>query len=140
VADRAQAAVELVVDVLRRGRAQFVIARGGSMTAAIRDGARVGLAPLRDRRGRVVRRPKLGEVVAVASPRVGFVVHRVVGVDSAGRLLVKGDANPAPDGWFDLEEIAAIADDVDGAPVSPPRSPPPRWRRGLMRLAALLWR
>lgn len=132
-------ALELVVEVLRRGHAQSIVARGGSMTPAIVDGARLTLAPLTPA-ARRAHPLALGDVVAVATPRVGLVVHRVVGVDSAGRVLVKGDANPSPDGWFERAALVARVVDVDGGPVSPPLPFPPRWRRGFRRLRALITR
>ena len=139
---RLQAKLELVVEVLRRGNAQTIVAHGGSMTAAIRNGATITLAPVHalapHGRVRVVRPPELGDVVAVATPRVGLVVHRVVGVDSGGRMLVKGDACPSPDGWFSIDDIAAVVVDVDGHAVPPPTRPPPRWRRGVRRLLRLV--
>ncbi|HEY4224118.1 MAG TPA: S24/S26 family peptidase [Myxococcota bacterium] len=128
------AALELVVEVLRTGAPQTLVARGGSMAGAIRDGARLTLVPLGVRK----RAPALGDVVAVATPRVGLIIHRVVGVDARGLLLIKGDACPSPDGWFSLRDIVGIVADIEGNPVPPPKPAPARWRRGLARIARWL--
>ncbi len=124
------ARLDLVIEVLRRGNGQTIIARGGSMQAAIRNGATLTLAPL-------ARPPRLGEVVAVTNARVSLMVHRVVGIDAAGRVLTKGDACPSPDGWFAPQEVVGLVVSVDGGPVRGPTPTPPRWRRALRRLWSL---
>ena len=127
---RDAATLELLVEVLRSGARQTIRARGGSMEAAIHDGARIGLAPIQGD-------PRLGDVVAVATPGLGLVIHRIVGIDGRGGYLIKGDACVSPDGWFTRADIVAGVFDVDGLPLSAPVRPPPRWRRALRRLLAL---
>ena len=129
---RDAATLDLVLEVLRNGHDTSFVAKGGSMTAAIPHGSRITLAPTG--KGHSL---ALGDVVAVSTPRVGLVVHRIIGLDSAGNLLIKGDACPGPDGWFRPKDIVGRVVDVEGRPVPPPTPPPPRWRRAIRRLVAL---
>lgn len=123
------AAVELLAEVLStRGRHRMV-ARGGSMKPAIPSGAEVHMM-----HGAVA---QLGDVVA-ARVHGALIVHRVVGIDAKGTVLLKGDACPAPDGWVAPRDILAIVEavDVGGGPhaVGPPSPAQPRWRRAVERL------
>lgn len=124
-----EVAVELLGEVLRRRGEQALVARGGSMKPTILGGARVHLASTSG--------AQLGDVVA-ARVNGTFLVHRVVGMDSKGRLLLKGDACPGPDGWIDprdvVAKVASIDDGSGPRPVPPAGLPLPRWRRGLARL------
>lgn len=122
---RADVADELLHDVLAR-RSGVIVARGQSMTPAIRSGARVRL----ERRSDFAH----GDVVAA---RIGgaLFIHRIVGIDGAGKLLVKGDACPGPDGWVDPSAVIGVVSGVDDRPVPPRTAPVPRWRRGVARLS-----
>jgi hypothetical protein len=131
------AALDLLVDVLRDGREQTITARGSSMAPAIPHGARLTLAPFA--RGAD---PRLGDVVAVRTPTLGLLVHRVVGVRCERRrarstlaaVLLRGDACAEPDGWFSPQDVLARVL-LDG--VSPPAAGAmPRARRPLV---ARLW-
>ncbi len=93
--------LELLLDAVARGLPQTMIARGSSMWPALRDGDRVELSPCK---GRVA----LGSVVAVRPRTGGFLIHRVCGVRAHGAVLLKGDNNPKPDGWFEPAEVMAI--------------------------------
>ncbi len=130
-------AVDLLADVLLRHGAARVVARGSSMTPAIPSGARAELVPP----GALTH----GDVVA-ARVRGSLVMHRVVGLDFAGRALLKGDACPSPDGWVErgcvLARVEAIDDGSGERPVPAATRALPRWRRVLARVrragAALL--
>ena len=117
---------ELLLALVASGQPQTLRARGGSMGAAIPDGTRVELE-------RVVR-VKLGDVVAVTS-RQRFLIHRVVGLASDGRVLTQGDACPSPDGWHARDDVRAavrVAVHADGARVPIATAPVPRaslWSR-----------
>jgi SAM-dependent methyltransferase len=94
----------LAVEALQRS--VDMIARGGSMSPFIPSGSRI----------RVVEgAPQLGDVVA-ATVDGELVVHRVVGCDAAGHLLLKGDASAWPDGWVAPAEIIGKIAVVQPAP------------------------
>jgi hypothetical protein len=126
--------VDLLADVLARGHTPVIVARGTSMTAAIPHGARLTLAPLAEP---ALRGVSLGDVVA-ARVHGRLVVHRVVGIDARGQLLLKGDACPTADGWIGREallgQVVAIDDGKGPRPV--PAATPRRawWRRGFGRI------
>lgn len=122
---------ELLADVLARSlRGGVVVARGQSMSPAIPSGSRLRLA-----QNQAVHH---GDVVAA---RIGsaLVIHRVVGVDAQGALLLKGDALTAPDGWVQPHDVlgrVAAVDARDGRGERPAPAPlpvVPRWRRGVAR-------
>lgn len=122
-------AVELLGDVMEARGQHDMVALGGSMTPAIPSGCRVALL--------CTPAPTLGDVVA-ARLHGSLVIHRVVGLDAAGRVLLKGDSCPTPDGWIDPRDILGRVESIDdgsGPRPVPAASPPvPRWRRGLARL------
>jgi hypothetical protein len=89
------ASLELLFEALNNGHPQIIIAHGNSMGAHLPSGAQVWLVPTCTMR--------LGQVVAVADLEGQFLVHRVVGLRTDGSFLLKGDANPKPDGWFPPE-------------------------------------
>lgn len=124
------AATELLGEVLSQRGRHRMMARGGSMKPAIPSGTEVHLVRAAT--------PSLGDVVA-ARVHGKLLLHRVVGVDASGGVLLKGDACPAPDGWVaphDVLGTVQAVDDGSGArPVPPPSASSPRWRRGLLRLA-----
>lgn len=93
--------LELLLDALKSGRPQTMVARGASMWPALRDGDTVELTTFDGV-------PPLGAIVAVWSTG-RFLIHRACGVRSDGALLLKGDNNPWPDGWFSpLEQVAVV--------------------------------
>ncbi|MCC7070206.1 MAG: methyltransferase domain-containing protein [Deltaproteobacteria bacterium] len=128
------AAVELLGEVLSRHGVHRMVARGGSMRPAIPSGTRLRLARASS--------ATLGDVVAARCNGM-LVIHRVIGVDAQGRMLIKGDACSAPDGWIDgrdlVGKVAALEDDKGARAVPPCSAPTPRWRRGLGRVARA-WR
>lgn len=96
---------EVVPLVLARIRAQLsagetpsFVATGHSMWPTIRDGDTVAIAPLPPAG------PRLGDIVLAVTPG-GLVLHRVIAL-SPGRALLKGDANPRPDGWCPFDQLA----------------------------------
>ncbi len=94
------AAADLAVAQLEAGHPVTVVARGGSMRPLIRDGDALRLAPCD---GAV----PVGAVVLLRGPDGGFgVIHRVI-ARWGGRLWVKGDALPQPDGWFPPAAVLA---------------------------------
>jgi hypothetical protein len=91
----ANASLELLFEALENGHPQRMIAHGNSMGAHLPSGSEVLLVPATSLR--------LGQVIAVAGPDQRFMIHRVVGLRQDGSFLLKGDANPKPDGWFPPE-------------------------------------
>ena len=79
---------QVALDVLRAGGSVRLVARGHSMTPAIRDGDRVELEPLGSP-------PRPGDVLACEADG-SLVIHRLVG-RPGGRLELRGDAAPARD-------------------------------------------
>jgi hypothetical protein len=77
-----------------------MVARGGSMGAAIPHGSRITLEP---------RPVALGDVVAarVGVPR-RLVIHRVIGVDDTGALLLCGDTCVDVDGWVMPADVLGV--------------------------------
>ena len=119
VSARDDVVTELLLALVAGGQPQTLRARGGSMGAAIPDGTCIELAR--------AERVELGDVVAVTS-RHRFLVHRVVGLASDGRVLTQGDACPAPDGWHardDVRAVVRVAVRDDGVRVPIPRTPVP---------------
>ncbi len=95
----------------------FVVA-GGSMRPALSHGDLVLVA----RGGRVER----GDVVLLAPPGYGRVLHRVVEVSPGGWVTTRGDANPIPDAR------PSRASEVEGRVVAvvPVGTWVERWRGG----------
>jgi hypothetical protein len=129
--------IDLVVDVLRSGRPQRIIARGGSMEPAIANGAQIEIVPL-------ARAAALGDVLVVRTAQHGLLIHRVIGVRGDGHVLLRGDACADPDGWIAPDDVLGRAL-IDGAAPPPLRPrPPATWRAALVRrlgrLAARLFR
>ncbi len=107
-ADLAEVATDLLEDVLRERGTHRLVARGSSMRPAIRDGATLVL--------RATDEVAFGDVVA-ARIHGALVVHRVVGVDARGALLLQGDACPAPDGWVERRDVLGVVVTSDAARV-----------------------
>lgn len=138
-ADHARAidekAIELLADVLSTQGRHRVIAHGGSMKPAIAPGSAIDIEPP----GTIA----IGDVVAVRF-HGSLLVHRVVGVDAQGQLLLKGDACDAPDGWIPPRAVlgrVAFIDDGRGRHAVPlaagaggPSLLARRWRGALGRL------
>ena len=104
--------VELLRDILARGRGVKFRARGYSMSPFIKDGDILTVSPLR------ARRPGFGDVLVFTHPQTGMlVVHRVVGVRS-GSCLARGDSNWEVDGWVPDKNILGrvIAIERNGRP------------------------
>ncbi len=93
-----RAALELVLEAVSR-RPQVMRATGQSMEPAIPSGSRVELSPVTDLR--------LGDVVAAFFPSGDFVIHRVVGLDARGAVLLKPDNLPWIDGWTTADLVRA---------------------------------
>ena len=87
---------ELALELLGRGESICFRARGGSMRPFVRDGDVVTVAPGAVGVG-------LGTVVLAPVGDFGC-VHRVVW-RRGHQVLVKGDAFPHSDGWFDEREL-----------------------------------
>lgn len=136
-AKRAEAAADLVAEALGRGAPIEVVAQGRSMGPAISHGERVSLRAL-------AAHELLTEGDVVAARFQGdLLIHRVVDRDASGRVLLRGDACPAPDGWVERRELlgkVVSVDDGSGPRSVPPCLPPaPRWRRGFGRVGRA-WR
>ncbi len=110
----------IVADVLRGGRPVQLPLWGGSMKPLVRPGARLSLVPARAEELRP------GELAVVCSGGQ-LVVHRFVGRDAAGRVLLLGDAarghgqcrpHPYPPG--------DVVGRVDGLPLGRRSWPVPR--------------
>lgn len=129
---RSDVALELIFEALSKGHPQTMIAHGRSMGESLPSGSEVLLAPMGELR--------LGQVIAIYEPHERFLIHRVVGIRRDGFFLLKGDANPGPDGWFPPTTIRAnvYAYKWNARWTHPTYSPPPRvplWTR----LARRLW-
>ena len=92
--------LELVAELLARGRSVAVRARGGSMRPALCDGDVITLGPL-------ARAPRRGEVVAARRGSL-LVIHRVMALVPGG-VLLRGDACAAGDGVFTNGELIGRA-------------------------------
>ncbi len=105
---------ELALELLGRGEQVCFTARGGSMRPFVLDGDVVTIRP--DAAG-----VEVGAVVLAPTDDFG-VVHRVVR-RQGHRVLVKGDAMPRPDGWFDDAELLGRVVQIrrEGRPVMPGR-------------------
>ena len=109
----AEVAAELALELLGRGEAVRVRARGASMRPFVLDGDVLLL-----RAGP----PRIGDVVLLRQGDFGL-LHRVVARDRAGSLCIAGDALPGVDGWFDPAHIAAVALQIERrGQVRPARS------------------
>ncbi len=95
----AEVAAELALELLARGEAVRVRARGASMRPFVLDGDVLLL-----RAGT----PRVGDVVLLRQGDFGL-LHRVVARGPRGRVCIAGDALPGLDGWFDRSHIAAVA-------------------------------
>lgn len=100
VPSRADVKLELFLEALARGRSQTMVVQGGSMWPALRPGDVVRVTPRE--------RPTLGDIVAVRPAGAGFFVHRVCGLRADGALLVMGDHNAKPDGWFAPAHVVGV--------------------------------
>lgn len=104
--------LDLLEELLGRGLRATVRARGGSMWPALRDGDVLTLQPLPPSRASGHR--------AVLAVRCGdaLVIHRAV-ARRGDAVVLRGDANPAPDGAFPLTAILGevVAVRRDGRPV-----------------------
>jgi hypothetical protein len=87
----ARAKVAMARDHLLRGRPLRLEGEGTSMWPVVREGEVVEVLPLA---GGGVRE---GDVV-LAEGSAGLYLHRVLRLQG-DRVLLKGDANPLPDGW-----------------------------------------
>lgn len=93
---------DLAGQVLRDGRRLRFQARGGSMRPFIVDGDVLEAVPLG--KGRICR----GDVLLVESDDGRWLAHRVIKTrryDGEHRFLIKGDACPDSDGWFDRAHV-----------------------------------
>ncbi len=113
----------------RRGEPVRIAGLGGSMSPFIRSDDAVLLEPF------ATGRLGLGDVVLLDAGERGLMLHRVVRI-AQGRFLIKGDGNPAPDGWFGREAILARAISLE-RPGRRPRNLRRRRERALARLVAL---
>ncbi len=94
----------MAYELLERGEGLRFTARGHSMWPYILDGDVVEIRPRESAL-------HVGEVVFVPNQEFGQ-LHRVVDIDDCGRALVRGDALPAPDGWFDPNKIMGVLGEV----------------------------
>jgi len=93
---------DLAAPVLRDGYRLRFQACGGSMGPFIKDGDVLEVAPLE--KGRV----RHGDVLLVEAGDGRWLAHRVIKTgrrDGERCFLLKGDACPAPDGWFDTKHL-----------------------------------
>ena len=98
--------------VVARGVPFRFVARGSSMHPFIRDGDTITVGPLSASRGDR-RRPRAGEVVAFVYGAPGrLVVHRAVARED-GRLLIRGNNCPGPDGLFDPASVLGVVTRVE---------------------------
>lgn len=94
--------LEPLLELLARGRAVSLRARGASMRPFVRDGDVVLLSPPGD-----PLRLAAGELL-LALRGGALRLHRAVRVDrSAGRVELRGDALRESDGWFQARELVA---------------------------------
>ena len=93
-------AAELALELLARGEAVRVRARGASMRPWVRDGDVVVL--------QAAASPRVGDIVLLRRGDFGL-LHRVVARRADGRCCVAGDALPRADGWFLPEDLVAVA-------------------------------
>jgi hypothetical protein len=92
-----QVAASLAQDLARKGELIRFVTHGGSMAPSIPSGSEVTVVPC------TLEEVRPGWVVMVRSPQ-GMLVHRAVDA-SNGRLVLWGDAMPAPDGPLDSFEM-----------------------------------
>ncbi len=105
--------LELVCDLLNEGRSASFVARGSSMHPVIRDGDRIVIEPTE------ADELKPGEV-ALYLPELpdggqGMVVHRFLGRNRTGHLLMRGDACPAVDPLVPPEWVVGRVTEVAGS-------------------------
>jgi len=101
--------------VLGRGYSLRFLAKGFSMAPFIRDGDVLTLAP------RAGKRLRPGDIVAYVNPSDGRLsVHRIIAW-RAGKITIKGDNVPMPDGTFAEDSVLGIVRRVerDGRVVRP---------------------
>jgi signal peptidase I len=106
--------VELLRELLAKGKLVKFRAKGFSMTPFIKDGDVVAVSPLSGRR------PGLGDVAVFTHPRTKkLIVHRIVG-KSGATYLARGDSNSQTDGWVPGENLLGRVTGVerDGKAVS----------------------
>jgi signal peptidase I len=103
---------ELMASVLHTGTPFRFQASGSSMDPFIKNGDVITVTPSSGKRART------GDVVAFLQPQGRLAVHRVIR-NSKGRLLVKGDNSPQPDGWIGLAEVLGSVTRIErfGRPV-----------------------
>ena len=101
--EEADGRLALLLEAVRRGRPQTMIAQGRSMLPAIPPGSTVRLSALEGD-------PALGDIVAAWLDDDGFCIHRIVGVRRGPAWLLKGDGNPRPDGWIERDAVLARVD------------------------------
>ena len=89
--------VEVAREQLTRGRDLSFLAGGSSMWPSMGAGRAVSVSPC------APEQPQVGCCV-LAVQEQGLVLHRVIGEDEH-RLLLKGDNNRTPDGWYAREEV-----------------------------------
>lgn len=93
---------DLAAPVLRDGHRLRFQARGGSMEPFIKDGDVLEVAPLGEGRARH------GDVLLVEAGDGRLLAHRVIKTGRRGGerwFLLRGDACPDPDGWFDTKHL-----------------------------------
>ena len=94
-----------MLDLLAGGMSVEIAVTGDSMSPAILSGDAVTLAPISGRR------VGFGDVVAFPRPDGRLVIHRVV-ARRADRLLTRGDAASAADGWIACERLVGRVEKV----------------------------
>lgn len=91
---------ELMTAVLEKGKPFRFTARGMSMSPFIKDGDLLTVAPFNAQR-----RPRLGDIIAVANGVTGnLLVHRIVRL-SGGTCRIKGDNTRVSDGLFPTNSL-----------------------------------
>ena len=98
----------LLEKTLGAGCAMKMKCPGHSMSPLIRNNSIVTLSP-----AGVGKVPGIGDVVAVAGRHKKVIIHRVVR-SKHGKYLLKGDNNPACDGWFPANQILGVVASVQG--------------------------
>jgi signal peptidase I len=80
--------IDLMAEILSKGKDFRFRARGWSMTPFIKDGDIISISPIGNNK------PKTGEIVAFNRPEVsGLVVHRLIGT-SQDMWMIQGDNTP----------------------------------------------
>lgn len=95
--------------ILEKGNKLRFRANGNSMRPFIFDGNVVEISPCGQ--GDL----KKGDIILCRLERERLVLHRLVKLiveDGNKRLLIQGDALPAPDGWLEVKQVLGLATSV----------------------------